>query len=134
MFFVFVSVLRKMIWFLTDDKVHNFTDRIAADWCRWEYINKWSLNGTQWALFKATTNLMKKETYCYAKKKRNDLILFNIKKNKTNATLTHMYNELFISKPTITSIWAWEKRKRNVCERNKRQYVHKHILINISKT
>ena len=30
-------------------------------------------------------------------------------KNETKATLTHMYIELFISKPTITSVWIWER-------------------------
>ena len=34
----------------------------------------------------------------------NDLISFNITKNITKATLTHMYIVLFISKPTIISV------------------------------
>ena len=40
---------------------------------------------------------------CYAKK-GHGLITFNTKKNAAKATLTLMYNELFISKPTTTSI------------------------------
>ena len=42
-------------------------------------------------------------------KKENDLISLRIKKDKTKATLTHKYIELFISKPTITSVWVWER-------------------------
>ena len=34
----------------------------------------------------------------------NDLILFNIKNDKTIATLIHMYIELVISKPTTMSV------------------------------
>ena len=34
----------------------------------------------------------------------NDVISFNIKNDRTKATLTHMYTELVISKPTTTSV------------------------------
>ena len=42
---------------------------------------------------------------------RKKIISFNIKKNKTKATLTHIYSyiELFISKSTITLAWVWER-------------------------
>ena len=53
----------------------------------------------------------------------NDLISFNIKKNKTKVTLIHMYIVLFISKPTISiSMREMDNRKRNVSERNKSVY------------
>ena len=40
--------------------------------------------------------------YCYAN--GNDLISFNVKNDKIKATLTHMYTELVINKPTTTSV------------------------------
>ena len=40
--------------------------------------------------------------YCYAN--GNDLISFNIKNGKTKATLTLMYIELVVSKPTTTLV------------------------------
>ena len=45
-----------------------------------------------------------RHTYCYAN--GWELISFNIKNDKTKATLTHMYIELVISKPTTTSVWV----------------------------
>ena len=40
-------------------------------------------------------------SYCYVN--GNDLILFNIKNDKTKAILTHRYIGLVISKPTTTT-------------------------------
>ena len=45
--------------------------------------------------------------YCYAN--GNDLVSFNITNDKTRSTLTEMYIEIVISKPTTTSVWV---RKR----------------------
>ena len=40
--------------------------------------------------------------YCYTN--GDDPISFNIKNDKTQVTLTHIYIELVISKPTITLV------------------------------
>ena len=44
----------------------------------------------------------KEVIYCYTN--GNDLISFNIKNNKTKATLTHTYIELVVRKPTTISV------------------------------
>ena len=39
----------------------------------------------------------------------NALISIKIRNDKIKATLTHMYIELVISKPTTTSVWTWKR-------------------------
>ena len=51
------------------------------------------------------------------KQMRNDLISFNIKKNKTKVTLTRMYIVLYISKPT-TTVWVRELDNKNAMKVN----------------
>ena len=55
-------------------------------------------------------NIHQQGTYIVTQK-GNDLTLFNTQKNETKSTLTHIYIELFISKPPTTS--AWEKEIEN---------------------
>ena len=61
----------------------------------------------------------------------NSTYIRNIKKNKAKATLTHMYIELFISKPTITAVWVWE---RWITEMQHKQISTENTLLNISNT